>query len=99
MVHGSNLAPPIVILFQPPPTPFKYAFSAGRAPGGKPDRFAEQEGDEYGNIKGSYAYLDPNFQWRQVCFFAPGHFRHPQTMTSNVNTGIMHFARHYQKVL
>lgn len=55
---------------EPPPQPFKYAYSAGRAPGAKPDRFAEQEGDEYGNIKGSYAYLDPNFQWRQVKYEA-----------------------------
>jgi len=55
---------------EPPPTPFKYAFSAGRAPGGKPDRYAQQEGDEFGNIKGSYAYLDPNFQWRQVKYEA-----------------------------
>lgn len=50
--------------------PFKYAFAAGRAPGGKPDRYVEQEGDEKGVIKGSYAYLDPNWKWQKVGYVA-----------------------------
>lgn len=53
-----------------PPRPYKFAYSAGRAPGGKPDRYAQQQGDEYGNIRGSYAYLDPNWKWRQVEYVA-----------------------------
>ena len=51
---------------EPPPKPFKYAFAAGRAPGGKPDRYVEQEGDEQGVVRGSYTYLDPNWKWQKV---------------------------------
>jgi len=53
-------------LLQPPPRPFKYAYAAGRSPNGQPDRYVEQEGDEQGVVKGSYAYLDPNWKWRKV---------------------------------
>ena len=51
---------------QPPPVPFKYAYEAGRAPGGRPDRYVEQEGDGTGQIRGSYTYLDPNWTWQTV---------------------------------
>ncbi|TRY73508.1 hypothetical protein TCAL_01551 [Tigriopus californicus] len=54
----------------PPPSPFQYAFAAGRAPGGKPDRYVEQEGDENGVVRGSYAYLDPNWKWQKVSYLA-----------------------------
>ena len=37
--------------FQPPPVPFEYKFSAGRAPGGKPDRYVSQKGDEHGVVE------------------------------------------------
>ena len=45
---------------------FQYAFAASRLPGAAPDRYVESEGDADGVIRGSYAYLDPNYQWRQV---------------------------------
>merc|ERR1719418_416385 len=48
------------------PQPFKYAFSAARLPGAAPDRYVQSEGDEAGAVRGSYAYLDPNYQWQQV---------------------------------
>ena len=51
---------------QHPPKPFKYSYEAGRAPGGKPDRYVEQEGDGSGQIRGSYTYLDPNWTWQTV---------------------------------
>ena len=51
---------------QPPPRPYHFSYAAGRAPGNKPDRYVEQEGDEKGVIKGSYAYLDPNWKWQKV---------------------------------
>ena len=44
----------------------QYAFSAARLPGAAPDRYVESEGDAEGVIRGSYAYLDPNQEWRQV---------------------------------
>merc|ERR1711971_330734 len=50
----------------PPPQPFKYVFSAARLPGAAPDRYVESEGV----IRGSYAYLDPNQEWRQVQYVA-----------------------------
>ena len=53
-------------LFQPRPRPFKYTYSAGRAPNSKPDRYVEQEGDEDGVIRGTYTYLDPNWTWQTV---------------------------------
>ena len=31
--------------------PFEYKFSAGRAPGGKPDRYVNQKGDEHGVVQ------------------------------------------------
>ena len=38
--------------FQPPPVPFEYSFSAGRAGGGnKPDRYVIQKGDEHGVVQ------------------------------------------------
>lgn len=52
------------------PTPYQFEYSAGRAPGGKPDRYVEQEGDAYGNIRGSYTYLDPNWKWQRVNYEA-----------------------------
>ena len=48
------------------PTPFEYEFSAGRRPGGKPDRYVDSKGDEHGTITGSYTYLDPNYKWQRV---------------------------------
>ena len=30
----------------------------------------ESEGDEAGVVRGSYAYLDPNYEWRQVQYVA-----------------------------
>ena len=56
----------ISFFFQPPPKPFRFKYEAGRAPGGKPDRYVEQEGDGSGQIKGSYTYLDPNWTWQTV---------------------------------
>ena len=56
-------------LQNPPPKPFKYSYQAGRAPGGKPDRYVEQEGDGNGQIRGSYTYLDPNWTWQTVSTF------------------------------
>jgi hypothetical protein len=53
-----------------PPVPFQYAFAAGRRPGGKPDRYIEQSGDEEGVVKGSYTYLDPNYVWQSVKYVA-----------------------------
>merc|ERR1712083_17968 len=47
-----------------------YAYSAARAPGAKPDRYATQEGDANGVVRGQYAYLDPNYQWQQVAYLA-----------------------------
>ena len=44
----------------------QYAFSAARLPGAAPDRYVQSEGDEAGVVRGSYAYLDPNYQWQQV---------------------------------
>ena len=29
-------------------------------------RYASQEGDANGVVRGQYAYLDPNYQWQQV---------------------------------
>ena len=29
-------------------------------------RYATQEGDANGVVRGQYAYLDPNYQWQQV---------------------------------
>merc|ERR1719367_1677480 len=55
---------------EPPPVPFEYKFSAGRAPGGKPDRYVNQKGDEHGVVQGSYTYLDPNWKWRKVAYVA-----------------------------
>jgi len=52
------------------PTPFEYEFAAGRAPGGKPDRFVNSKGDAEGTITGSYTYLDPNYQWQRVNYKA-----------------------------
>jgi len=52
------------------PTPFEYAFSAGRRPGGKPDRYVSSKGDEHGTIRGSYTYLDPNYKWQRVNYKA-----------------------------
>ena len=54
-------------LQNPPPKPFKYSYQGGRVPGGKPDRYVEQEGDGSGQIRGSYTYLDPNWTWQTVC--------------------------------
>ena len=51
---------------QPPPVPFKFSYEAGRAPGGRPDRYVEQEGDGTGQVRGSYTYLDPNWTWQTV---------------------------------
>ena len=48
------------------PTPFAYSFNAARSPGAKPDRYVESEGDADGVVRGSYAYLDPNFNWHKV---------------------------------
>ena len=59
---------------QPPPVPFKYSYEAGRAPGGRPDRYVEQEGDGTGQIRGSYTYLDPNWTWQTVIFIHLGPF-------------------------
>merc|ERR1711974_140330 len=53
-----------------PPQPYTYAYSASRAPGAKPDRYATQEGDANGVVRGQYAYLDPNYQWQQVAYLA-----------------------------
>merc|ERR1719391_1595300 len=53
-----------------PPQPYTYAYSAARAPGAKPDRYASQEGDANGVVRGQYAYLDPNYQWQQVAYLA-----------------------------
>ena len=34
-------------------------------------RYATQEGDANGVVRGQYAYLDPNYQWQQVsCLLA-----------------------------
>ena len=44
----------------------QYAFSAARLPGATPDRYVQSEGDEAGVVRGSYAYLDPNYQWQQA---------------------------------
>ena len=44
----------------------QYAFSAARLPGAAPDRYVQSEGDEAGVVRGSYAYLDPNYQWQQA---------------------------------
>ena len=44
----------------------QYAFSAARLPGAAPDRYVQSEGDETGVVRGSYAYLDPNYQWQQA---------------------------------
>ena len=34
-------------------------------------RYASQEGDANGVVRGQYAYLDPNYQWQQVsCLLA-----------------------------
>ena len=60
----------IFYFFQPPPKPFRFKYEAGRAPGGKPDRYVEQEGDGSGQIKGSYTYLDPNWTWQTVSSFS-----------------------------
>ncbi len=54
----------------PPPTPYEYSYAAGRHPGGKPDRYVEEEGDERGVVRGSYAYLDPNWKWQKVEYVA-----------------------------
>lgn len=58
---------------QEPPRPFRFSYEAGRAPGGKPDRYVEQEGDGSGQIKGSYTYLDPNWTWQTVPSSIGGH--------------------------
>lgn len=55
---------------EPPPKPFHYSYEAGRAPGGKPDRYVEQEGDGTGEIRGSYTYLDPNWTWQTIKYVA-----------------------------
>ena len=55
---------------QPLPSPFKYSYAAGRAPGGKPDRYVEQEGNGSGQIRGSYTYLDPNWTWQTIKYMA-----------------------------
>jgi len=52
------------------PQPFKFAFSASRLPGAQPDRYQEAEGDADGVVRGSYAYLDPNYKWQQVQYVA-----------------------------
>jgi len=57
-------------LQNPPPKPFKYSYQAGRVPGGKPDRYVEQEGDGSGQIRGSYTYLDPNWTWQTIKYQA-----------------------------
>merc|ERR1712224_524694 len=62
--------PPSTTTPPPPPKPFKYAFAAGRVPGGPPDRYIQSEGDSRGVIRGGFAYLDPNFQWQQVEYVA-----------------------------
>merc|ERR1712002_1447644 len=49
----------------PPPQPYNYAYSAARVPGASPDRYASQQGDELGVVRGQYAYLDPNYKWQQ----------------------------------
>ena len=49
---------------------FQYAFAAARLPGAEPDRYVESEGDANGVVRGSYAYLDPNYQWRHVQYVA-----------------------------
>jgi len=54
----------------PPPKPFKYSYQGGRVPGGKPDRYVEQEGDGSGQIRGSYTYLDPNWTWQTIKYQA-----------------------------
>ena len=33
-------------------------------------RYATQEGDANGVVRGQYAYLDPNYQWQQVSCLA-----------------------------
>lgn len=55
---------------EPPPKPFRFKYEAGRAPGGKPDRYVEQEGDGSGQIRGSYTYLDPNWTWQTIKYQA-----------------------------
>ena len=34
------------------------------------NRYVQSEGDANGVIRGSYAYLDPNYEWRQVQYVA-----------------------------
>lgn len=61
-----TIALPITTSTTEQPKPFQYAYAAGRAPGGKPDRYVEQQGDGTGQIRGSYTYLDPNWTWQTV---------------------------------
>ena len=49
---------------------FQYSFSAGRSPNGRPDRYVEQAGDAAGVVRGSYSYLDPNWEWQKVSYVA-----------------------------
>ena len=69
LIVDFTIALPITTTENPPPSPFKFAYAAGRAPGGKPDRYVEQQGDANGQIKGSYTYLDPNWTWQTVRIF------------------------------
>ncbi|XP_023331104.1 uncharacterized protein LOC111703403 isoform X2 [Eurytemora carolleeae] len=94
-----------------PPLPFKYAFAASRTPNGTPDRYVEQEGDATGVIRGSYAYLDPNYEWQKVSYVAdengfhvdsanlpqPNPLKHPED-TIAVTKAKTNHARLYQEI-
>ena len=68
----------------------KYAFAAGRVPGGKPDRYVESEGDAQGVIRGGYAYLDPNYQWQKVEYIADENGFHVDSSALPVANPVQH---------
>merc|ERR1712083_1053513 len=79
-----------------------YAYSAARAPGAKPDRYATQEGDANGVVRGQYAYLDPNYQWQQVAYLADANGFHVDASNlpiANVDTPAVAAARAQHEAL
>ncbi|XP_063227864.1 cuticle protein 16.8 isoform X2 [Bacillus rossius redtenbacheri] len=59
-----------------PPVPYSFSYVAGRYPG-HVDRTHSEAGDGSGRVYGSYAYVDPRFQVRQVDYVADEQGFHP----------------------
>ncbi|XP_052865799.1 uncharacterized protein LOC128272105 [Anopheles cruzii] len=65
-----------VTTLPPPPRPYAFTYSAGRAPG-HVDRTHSEVSDGNGVVRGSFSYVDPRNQVRTVDYTADAHGFYP----------------------